>query len=403
MGEGEGGRLTGGIHIEVTGGDAAGEAIHLTGIPCPSPHSSSSSSPFFSAWACDCPGDHDGAGLPRDGDEVEASNDSSPCSSGGSTFHSDSGHSSALEDDCATESASLASDPSDSGDLLFDQALDHARALAKMGFPDYEDVLYEESRSDPLIGANLWLDDPRVRVSLVGLVFRDRVTGDRIYGWRCMDGHHCGLITRSEVYKRNPRLQPVVVTARLVSHEGKLCVLWKLLPGKPTQDIEIENRSTDAAHLEVLNKIGEPLSRDPGGVVLSSCLRQVPPPCQASMLGGDRSRGHQRHLGSLLGHRGRPLVGLLYAVLKPPGSFRRPLGASWGPLRAEVSICWCVFPLLGLSWGRLGAILGSLGRLLARLQALWGCLGTPLGVCRGVLGSWAPMEPSWSVGNSKRR
>ena len=268
LGEGEGGRLTGGIH-------------------------------------------HDGAVLPRDGDEVEASNDSSPCSSGGFTLHSDSGYSSALEDDCASQSASLASDPRDSGDTL-DQASDLARALAEMGFGSCEPLRYEESRRDPLIGASIWLDDPPrcVQVALAVGAFHDRITGVRIYGWGCMDGHW-GVITQMEVWERNPRLRPVVVRARLVAREGKLCVLGKLRPGNPMQEIEIESTSTHDAHLEVLFKIGKPLSRDPGGVVLSSCLRQVPPPCQASMLGGDCSRGHRRHLASLLGHRGRPLRGLL--------------------------------------------------------------------------------------------
>ena len=48
------------------------------------------------------------------------------------------------------------------------------------------------------------------------------------------------------------------------------------------------------------------------------------------------------------------------------------LGASWGPLGAESSICRFVFPLLSLSWAALGALLGCLEALLGRLGAVLG-------------------------------
>ena len=88
---------------------------------------------------------------------------------------------------------------------------------------------------------------------------------------------------------------------------------------------------------------------------------------------------------------GRPLGGLLEAVLRPPwgcfgASFGPPGGllgppgglleASWGtrgglpgPLGAEGSTFGFVFPFLGLSWGRLGALSGNLGGLLGRRGA----------------------------------
>ena len=59
----------------------------------------------------------------------------------------------------------------------------------------------------------------------------------------------------------------------------------------------------------------------------------------------------QKPLECSLGSRGRPLGGLVEAVLKPLGS---RFGASWG-------LFWASWGPLGASWGSLGASWGPLG------------------------------------------
>eukprot|EP00959_Pyramimonas_sp_CCMP1952_P249746 5221087-Pyramimonas_sp.AAC.1 len=71
-------------------------------------------------------------------------------------------------------------------------------------------------------------------------------------------------------------------------------------------------------------------------------MRQVPPPYQFSMLGGDGSRGHRRHIGCSLG----------YLSWK----------ASRGPIGGSFDASWrLLWGLLGASWGPLGTSRRLLG------------------------------------------
>ena len=135
---------------------------------------------------------------------------------------------------------------------------------------------------------------------------------------------------------------------------------------------------------------------------ISSCLRQVPPPCKSSMFGGDCSRGHRGHLGCSLGCRGRLLGGLLEALLGPVwatvgGLLESSWGfseASWAPMgafsgnRIELSVYVPPLgPLRGLSWdnrrffryfsSRFQALLGRSWAFWGPLEASWGALWAP--------------------------
>ena len=104
----------------------------------------------------------------------------------------------------------------------------------------------------------------------------------------------------------------------------------------------------------------------------------------------------------MFGYRGRPLGGLLEAVVRPLGSRGGLLGPLFEPLGALVG-------LLGGLWGSLGGVLGPVfWRLLGKqfedvlgvvLGPFWGILGQFFGPLGGVLGSlgasWVPLGASW--------